>query len=159
MQLNWFKFFFTSPQNFISNGESKLSVTRKEKMKQAMDAKRIYFSLILSNIKRSEPPKLVACHQIDCQDTGVTQDITFSSPSRWFRRTYFIDQIFVFDQTYMTDHTWPSPSQVPCHILVMSKDTVQQKIFLPCKIIMKQQQKKDQASPFKDWSFRLNVAW
>ena len=47
-----------------------------------MDAKRIYFSLTLSNIKRSEPPKLVACHQIDCQDTGVTQDITFSSPSR-----------------------------------------------------------------------------
>lgn len=39
----------------------------------------------------------------------------------------------------------------------MSKDTVQQKIFLPRKIIVKQK-KKDQVSPFKDWSFRLNVA-
>lgn len=73
--------FFTSPQTFSSNCESKLSVTRKN-IKQAMEAKRIYFSLTLSYITRSESPKLVACHQIDCKDKGVTQDITFSSPSR-----------------------------------------------------------------------------
>lgn len=47
-----------------------------------MEAKRVYFSLTLSYIERSESPKLVACHQIDCKDKGVTQDITFPRPSR-----------------------------------------------------------------------------
>ena len=51
--------FFTSPQIFSTNGESKLSVTRKKIIiKQAMEVKRIYFSLTSSYIKRSESPKL-----------------------------------------------------------------------------------------------------
>ena len=47
-----------------------------------MEAKRVYFSSTLSYIERSESPKLVACHQINYLDKGVTQDITFPRPSR-----------------------------------------------------------------------------
>ena len=51
--------FFTCPQIFSTNGESKLSVTRKKIIiKQAMEVKRIYFSLTSSYIKRSESSKL-----------------------------------------------------------------------------------------------------